>query len=67
MEIDKAQANLVGSSIDPFLYLKIELPWKLTGIESDVESANRKIVRKYNEEMPGLQDYLRNYLELYKK
>jgi hypothetical protein len=67
IEIDKAQANLVGSSIDPFLYLKIELPWKLTGIESDVESANRKIVRKYNEEMPGLQDYLRNYLELYKK
>jgi hypothetical protein len=67
IEIDKDQESLVGSSIDPFLYLNIKLPWKLTGIESEVENANRKIVRKYNEELPGLQNYLRNYLELYKK
>ena len=67
IEIDVVQFNKVGSQIDPFLYLAIFLPWKLTGTASEVEEANRKIVRKYNEELPGLQNYLRNYLELYKK
>lgn len=67
IEIDIVQFNKVGSQIDPFLYLAIFLPWKLTGTASEVEEANRKIVRKYNEELPGLQNYLRNYLELYKK
>jgi hypothetical protein len=32
-----------------------------------VELTNFKVVRKYNEELPGLQKYLKNYLELYKK
>ena len=67
IEIDVKQWNLIGSKIDPFLYLKTSFPWKLTGNESDVEQTNFKIVRKYNEELPGLQKYLRNYLELYKK
>jgi hypothetical protein len=67
IEIDVKQWNLIGSRIDPFLYLKTSLPWKLTGNESDVEQTNFKVVRKYNEELPGLQKYLRNYLELYKK
>jgi len=67
IEIDKTQWNLIGSQIDPLLYSKISLPWKLTGNQSDVEQTNGKVVRKYNEELPGLQKYLRNYLELYKK
>ena len=67
IEIDKSQFNRIGSQIDPFLYSSISLPWKLTGKEEDVQLANFKIVRKYNEELPGLQKYLRNYLELYKK
>ena len=67
IEIDKKQWDLIGSRIDPILYLKTSLPWKLTGNESDVEQTNGKIVRKYNEDLPGLQKYLRNYLELYKK
>lgn len=67
IEIDIKQWNLIGSQIDPFLYLKTSLPWKLTGNESDVEQTNFKVVQKYNEELPGLQKYLRNYLELYKK
>lgn len=67
IEIDIKQWNSIGNTIDPFLYLKVSLPWKLTGTESEVEMANFKIVRKYNEELPGLQKYLKNYLELYKK
>lgn len=67
IEIDKSQFNSIGSQIDPALYLKTSLPWKLTGNEEDVRLSNFKIVRKYNEELPGLQKYLRNYLELYKK
>jgi hypothetical protein len=67
IEIDIKQWNSIGSTIDPVLYLAISLPWKITGNSVVVEQANFKIVRKYNEEMPGLQNYLRNYLELYKK
>ena len=67
IEIDVKQWNLIGTQIDPFLYSKTSFPWKLTGNQSDVEQTNGKIVQKYNEELPGLQKYLRNYLELYKK
>jgi hypothetical protein len=67
IEIDAKQWNLIGSQIDPYLYLKTSLPWKLTGNMETVELTNFKVVRKYNEELPGLQKYLKNYLELYKK
>lgn len=67
VEIDVKQWNLIGSRIDPFLYLKTSLPWKLTGNQADVEQTNFKVVQKYNTELPGLQKYLRNYLELYEK
>ena len=67
VEINNIQFNKVGSQIDPSLYQALALPWKLTGNANDVEQTNYKIVRKYNEDFPGLQKYLRNYLELYKK
>jgi hypothetical protein len=67
IEIDNIQFNKIGSQIDPFLYEALALPWKITGFEDDVERTNYKIVRKYNEDYLGLQKYLRNYLELYKK
>jgi hypothetical protein len=66
IEIDKIQWNQIGDIIDDVLYLKTSLPWKISGNATDVETTNRKLVAKYDIELPGLQKYLRNYLELYK-
>lgn len=67
IEINNTQWGQIGSQIDPYLYMKTSLPWKLTGDIKDVESTNFKITRKYNEELPGLIKYLQNYTELYRK
>jgi len=66
IEINTIQWNQIGSQIDPVLYLKTSLPWKISGDIVDVQTTNAKLVAKYDNELPGLQKYLRNYLELYK-
>lgn len=66
IEIDSTQWDQIGDIIDDVLYLKTSFPWKISGNATDVETTNRKLVAKYDIELPGLQKYLRNYLELYK-
>ena len=77
IEIDKPQWKLwrrQGSGINEKLYQGLELSWKLTGPLHDipdtfntkygVADTNQRLVFLKDREMPGLKNFLTNYIEL---
>ena len=77
IEIDKPQWKLwrrQGSGINEKLYQGLELSWKLTGPLHDipdtfntkygVADTNQRLVFLKDREMPGLKNYLTDYIEL---
>ena len=77
IEIDKPQWKLwrrQGSGINENLYQGLELSWKLTGplhdipntfnTEYGVADTNQRLVFLKDREMPGLKNYLTDYIEL---
>jgi hypothetical protein len=77
IEIDKPQWKLwrrQGSGINEKLYQGLELSWKLTGplrdvpntfnTEYGVADTNQRLVFLKDREMPGLKNYLTDYIEL---
>jgi hypothetical protein len=77
MEIDLVQFKLwkkAGEGIDETLYNAIPVSWKLTGpiydiIQSPntiygVYNTNNRIVNLKDKELPGLKDFLTDYIEL---
>ena len=79
IEVDKEQfGNIVtsGKGINGSLYNGISIPWKLTGPKNDtfdengvritagVEDTNRRLVSINNVKMPGLINFLNDYIEL---
>lgn len=79
IEINKEQFSKIvtsGKGINGNLYNGISIPWKLTGpkndsfdlngvrVETGVEDTNRRIVSINNVKMPGLINFLNDYIEL---
>lgn len=79
IEVDKEQFSQIvtsGKGINGSLYNGISIPWKLTGPKNDtfsqngvritagVEDTNRRIVSINNVKVPGLINFLNDYIEL---
>jgi len=79
IEVSQNQFNtikLTGDGINGNLYSGIILPWKLTGprfdvvsaegvrLEPGVESTNKRVVDINSIKMPGIENYLTDYIEL---
>ena len=79
IEVNETQFNalrLTGTGVNGNLYTGISIPWKLTGprfdvlnqngvrLEPGVEDTNKRLIEINSVKMPGLQNYLTDYIEL---